>query len=188
MKIGYCFMKDWLVTRPELVRLVDELGYDGIEIWAQAFDAVGLDGVRRLVAGLRCEVASVNPYFDFTTSPETFEQSMETARTYVGYAEALGCTRIRTWTSARKAFDSGDDATAEQWEAAVRGIQAVCDMAAPFGISCVLEVHYGDGQLFDVARSRSSELHFEFATSVAGRRPSGQRQKARTLRFPSACP
>ena len=74
-------MKDWLVTRPGLVRLVDELGYDGIEIWSQAFDAVGLDGVRRIVSGLRCEVASINPYFDFTSSRESFERSLEIAYT-----------------------------------------------------------------------------------------------------------
>lgn len=153
MKIGYCFMKDWLVTRPGLVRLVDELGYDGIEIWSQAFDAVGLDGVRRIVSGLRCEVASINPYFDFTSSRESFERSLEIAYTYVGYAEALGCTRIRVWASARGAFASGDEAEPEHWEAAVRGVQAVCDMAAPAGIACVLEVHYGDGQLFDTSEN-----------------------------------
>lgn len=142
-------MKDWLVTRPELVRLVDSLGYDGIEIWSQAFDAVGLEGVRQIVANLRCEVASINPYFDFTTSTETFDRSLEIARTYVHYAEALGCRRIRTWASARGAFASGDEAEESAWEAAIRGIRAVCDIAAPAGLSCVLEVHYGDGQLFD---------------------------------------
>lgn len=153
MKFGYCLMKDWLVSRPGLVQLIDDLGYDGIEIWSQAFDAVGLAGVRQIVSGLRCEVASINPYFDFTTSKETFDESLRIAEKYVEYAKKLGCTRIRTWASARKAFVSGDEASPEQWDAAIQGIQAVCDMAAGYDISCVLEVHHGDGQLYDSSKN-----------------------------------
>lgn len=153
VKVGYCFMSDWLVTRPELVQLVDDLGYDGIEIWAQAFDAVGLSGVQRIVGPLRCEVASVNPYFDFTTSQESFEESLRIAERYVEYARALSCSRVRTWASRRGAFASGAEATPEEWERAVRGIQAVCDLAAPYDIACVLEVHHGDGQIFDTSEN-----------------------------------
>lgn len=151
MKIGYCFMGRQLVEMPQLVRLVAELGYDGIEISSRAFDAIGLDGVRETIAGLPIEVAQVNPWFDFTSSDESLAESINLADQYVEYARALGCTRIRTFASKMRAFESGDDAEPIHWKRAVTGIQALCDMAAPYGISAVLEVHYGDGQLFDTS-------------------------------------
>lgn len=153
MKIGYCFMHDWLVERPELLKLVDELGYDGVEIWAKAFELVGLEGVQRIMDGVKCEVAAVNPYFDFTSSEETYEESLKVAEEYIGYARALGCKRMRALTSKMRYFSSSEEAEPIHWERAIRGIQTVCDMAAPYGIDCLLEVHYGDGQLYDSTES-----------------------------------
>ena len=51
MKIGFCLQKDWAVSNPDLVRRLDELGYDGVEVWAQSFEAAGLSGVERALAG-----------------------------------------------------------------------------------------------------------------------------------------
>ena len=151
MKIGFCLHGDWLVSRPELVKLVDELGYDGIEIWAQAFDAVGLDEVKGIVAQLSCEVASINPYLDFTGSEESYAESLETADVFVEYARALKCSRLRTFTSKMKAFQTSDEAEPVHWERAASGIREVCDRVSTYGITCLMEVHYGDGQLYDTS-------------------------------------
>lgn len=141
------------VDHPDLVKLVDELGYDGIEIWAQAFDALGLEGVQQTLIGLGIEVAQVNPYFDFTSSNESYDESLKVAEQYIDYAQALNCQRIRTIASKMKSFNSSKDAEPIHWERAIQGIQTVCDMASPYGISAVLEVHYGDGQLFDTSEN-----------------------------------
>lgn len=149
MKVGYCFSGNWFVTKPELVKLVDELGFDGVEIWAQSFEEAGYDRIKEIMSSLRLEVASVNPYFDFTTSEETYQSSLKVAEEYLGYAQGLECKRLRVWASPRKAFASHKEAEPIHWERAIRGIRELCDMAAPLGITCVLEVHHGDGQLFD---------------------------------------
>lgn len=153
MKAGFCLHTDWLVTKPELVKVIDELGYDGIEIWAQAFDMVGIKEVKGIVDNLKCEVASVNPYFDFVSSEESYQNSLSIAEEYIGYSKMLDCTRIRTFTNKMNFFKTSDEAEDIHWERAIKGIQEVCDAAAPYGISCVMEVHYGDGQLYDTSES-----------------------------------
>lgn len=153
MKIGFCLHGDWLVSQPKLVKLVDELGYDGIEIWAQAFDAVGLDKVQSIVADLNCEVASINPYLDFTGSEESYARSLEMADEFIVYARALNCSRLRTFTSKMKAFQTSDEAEHIHWERATSGIREVCDRASAYDITCLMEVHYGDGQLYDTTNA-----------------------------------
>lgn len=153
MKTGFCLPRDWLVSKPDLVKRLDELEYDGVEVWAQAFEAAGIEGVEKAVAPFGFEVASINPYFDFTTSDESFEESLKTGDEYIGYARRLNCSRIRTFTSKMKSFESSDEATPEHWDRAFRGIRELCDSAAPHGIQCVMEVHYGDGQLYDTSES-----------------------------------
>ena len=153
MKAGFCLHKDWLVTKPELVKHLDELGYDGVEIWAQAFEAVGIDGVEKIVAPFGFEVASVNPYFDFTSSDDAYDASLAIGDEYIEYARRLGCERMRTFTSKMNSLETSDAAEPAQWEKAIRGIREVCDRAVPHGIQCVLECHYSDGQLLDTSDS-----------------------------------
>lgn len=150
MKIGFCLQRD-LISNRELLARLDELGYDGVEVWAQAFDSLGLDGVTKELAPYTYEVASVNPYFDFTTSEASYHESLRIADQYIGYARHLGCTRIRTFTSKMGSFRTSDAAEPMHWERAVTGLREVCERAAPFGIDAVMEVHFGDGQLYDTS-------------------------------------
>jgi sugar phosphate isomerase/epimerase len=151
MKTGFCLHGAWLVERPELLQVLDEVGCDGVEIWPAAFDAVGLEGVQEIVARYRFGVAALNPYLDFTASDESWRASVELAQTYLGYAAALGCDRVRTFTSKMGTFATSDEAEPIHWERAITGLREVADRAAPLGISCVLEVHAGDGQLYDTS-------------------------------------
>ena len=149
MKVGFCLSGNWLLSRPDLVARLDELGYDGVEIWAHAFEEAGIDEVEKIVSRYRFETASVNPYFDFTSSENAFEKSLKTGDEYIEYARRLGCKRIRVFTNEKEVFSTGDDASPEQWDQAIEGVREICDRARPHGIGCVLEVHYGDGQLCD---------------------------------------
>lgn len=152
MKMGYCLQRDLMWDSKLLARL-DELGYDGVEIWGYSFDERGLDGVAKAVEPYSFEVASVNPYFDFTTSDEAYDESLRIADEYIGYARHFGTTRIRTFTSKMNSIETSDAAEPEQWERAIKGLQEVCDRAAPHGIQAVMEVHFGDGQLYDTSES-----------------------------------
>ena len=57
----------------------------------------------------------------------------------------LGTPLLRVFTG--KPWGDGvigpDDATPAQWDAAIAGLQRVCDMAAPYGVRYALECHTG---------------------------------------------
>lgn len=152
MKMGFCLQRD-LIDDAKLLARLDELGYDGVEVWGYTFDKLGVDGVRETLAPYGFEMASVNPYFDFTTSDETYEDSLRMIDEYVGYALELGAKRIRTFTSKMNSIETSDAATPEEWERGINGLREVCDRAAPHGIQAVMEVHFGDGQLYDTSES-----------------------------------
>jgi len=56
-------------------------------------------GVQEILAKYRFGVAAVNPYLDFTASEESWRESVKLAQTYLDYAAALGCGRVRALTS-----------------------------------------------------------------------------------------
>ena len=83
------------------------------------------------------EIVQICPYFDFTTSSETWEQSIRDAERYIEYAIQLGGPFIRTYTG----NVGSADATAEQWDTCVNGLQRICEMGIPHGIVFPLETH-----------------------------------------------
>jgi sugar phosphate isomerase/epimerase len=119
------------------ITLVGKLGYDGIELWKQYLDVADLDWVRRACAGAGLEIVQICPYFDFTTSQETYEATLREAERFVGLARSLGARWVRTYTGRT----GSADATDEQWERCVAGLKLICDMGAPFGIEFPLETH-----------------------------------------------
>ncbi|HIE29729.1 TPA: sugar phosphate isomerase/epimerase [Candidatus Poribacteria bacterium] len=153
MKAGFCLHGTWVIERPELLKVLDEIDCDGVEIWQQAFEAIGLKGVVEKIEPYSFEVAALNPYMDFTTSEESFSESVKLAETFLDYASALDCKRIRTFTSKMGSFKTSDEAEPVHWERAIKGIQTVADMAAEKDILCTMEVHAGDGQLYDTSEA-----------------------------------
>lgn len=153
MKTGFCLHGTWVIERPELLKVLDEIGCDGVEIWQQAFEAVGLEGVVKTIEPYRFEVAALNPYMDFTTSEESFNESVKLAETFLDYASTLGCKRVRTFTSKMGSFKTSDEAEPVHWKRAIWGIQTVADMAVKKDILCIMEVHAGDGQLYDTSEA-----------------------------------
>jgi sugar phosphate isomerase/epimerase len=119
------------------IRLCGELGYDGIELWKQYLDTADLGWVREACAAAGLEIVQICPYFDFTTSEETYEATLEEAERFVGYARALNARWIRTYTGRV----GSAEATPEQWRRTVEGLKRVCDLGAPHGIEFPLETH-----------------------------------------------
>jgi len=153
MKTGFCLHGTWVIEKPELLECLDEIGCDGVEIWQQAFESIGLEGVIKKIEPYSFEVAALNPYMDFTTSEESFSESLKLAETFLQYASALDCKRVRTFTSKMGSFKTSDEAEPVHWQRAIEGIRTVADMAAEKDILCVMEVHYGDGQLHDTSEA-----------------------------------
>lgn len=153
IKLGFCLHDDWAATMPDLLHELDRLGYNGVEIWPKGVDMLGAPGLEELVDSHSFEIASLNPYFDFTTSEESLEQSLDLCERYVSLCARVSCRRLRTFTSPLGAFASGEDASEDAWSRAVRGLRQVCEMAAPHGIAAVMEVHFGAGQLYDTSEA-----------------------------------
>lgn len=153
IKLGFCLHDDWAATKPDLLNELDRLGFDGVEIWAKGVEVLGGDGLEQIVNRHSFEIASLNPYFDFTTSDETFRRSLDVCEHYVSLCARVSCHRLRTFTSPLGSFASSDDAGDEAWRRATDGIRAVCDMATPHGVTAVMEVHFGAGQLYDTSEA-----------------------------------
>ena len=128
------------------------LGYDGIEFWKQYLDHANLDWVRRACDANGLQVVQVCPYFDFTTSQDTYEAALREAEQFIGYARALGAPYIRTYTGDTPSAAATD----EQWARCVEGLRQVCDAGAPHGITFLLETHqriHGNACLTDTSPS-----------------------------------
>ncbi|MDA0748879.1 MAG: sugar phosphate isomerase/epimerase, partial [bacterium] len=83
------------------------------------------------------EIVQICPYFDFTTSPDTWNKSIQDAEIFIDYALELNCSFIRTYTG----NVGSANATPDQWDACVRGLQKICKMGQPHNISFPLETH-----------------------------------------------
>lgn len=147
-KTGFCYVFGLDDLESALSRLV-ELGYDGVEFWDGLLKEVdrrwGIDYLTELLRrnGLAC--AQICPYFDFVGGPDAYAESIGVGERYIEWAIVLGRPLIRVLTGklSEKEMVSSDRATAEQWDAAVRGIRHLCDLAAPHGIRLALECHRG---------------------------------------------
>ncbi len=154
MRTGFCMQNKQLFENSDLLEALDETGCDGIELWPFAFESGELDQVKEVMAAHTFGIAALCPYTDFTTSEETWQNSIDMAEEYLKYAEALKCKRIRTYTSQPgKAFVNSDDAKPVHWERAIKGLQTVADMASEKGILCFLEVTGSFGQLYDTSET-----------------------------------
>ena len=153
MKASFCLHGDWFATKPELVELLGTLNYDAVEIWPQAIAALGIEAVRERLAETGLAAASVNTYFNFTESQETYDQSLLDAEAHMDFAVQLGSPNIRAYTSKMGAYETSATATGDEWRRAIDGLKAVCGGGAERGLTVLMEVHHGDGQLYDTTPS-----------------------------------
>lgn len=117
--------------------LAGELGYDGIEFWKQYLDDADLDWTREAAKAQGLKIVQVCPYFDFTTSVETYEEALRETERFIDYAWKLGAPFVRTYTGKTPSADATD----EMWERCVEGLRVVCDAGALHGVRFLLETH-----------------------------------------------
>ncbi|MCZ6680113.1 MAG: TIM barrel protein, partial [Candidatus Poribacteria bacterium] len=82
----------------EAIPQLAEMGYDGLEFWEQYLSGADLKWLKGFVDEHQLEIVQICPYFDFTTSAETWERSIRDAERYRAYAVELGGPLIRTYT------------------------------------------------------------------------------------------
>ncbi|MBI5092021.1 MAG: sugar phosphate isomerase/epimerase [Candidatus Hydrogenedentes bacterium] len=140
-RIGLCYPMSWDVgeVRGHLARL-RKFGYEGIEFWPVSLDKMDIAELADILQDTGVACAQICPYFDFVHGQEKWDETLRIAERYVSWSLQLGKPLIRVFTGPGV---GPAEATVEQWEAAFRGLQRVCDMAAPHGIRLALECHGG---------------------------------------------
>lgn len=144
-KIAFCYIWDEHQDPKPIFSRLRQLGYEGIELWDQTVRQHDIAYWQDTFAGADIACAQLCPYFNFVDGQEFWDETMRIAEQYINWATKLGNPLIRVFTG--KPWGEGvigpDLATPAQWDAAICGLQRVCDMAAPYGIKFALECHTG---------------------------------------------
>lgn len=147
MNTSFC-MGDFAYNDMEsAIKKISQLGYDGIELWDQYLSKVDLKWMRNVMESNRISVAQICPYFNFTGTKREWEESISIAKRYVEIAQILNTDLIRTFTG----NVGSKEATKEQWQAGVEGLQTICKIGKEKGIRFALETH--QGSLMDTSDS-----------------------------------
>jgi sugar phosphate isomerase/epimerase len=144
--IGFCYPIEWGADELEAnLRRLKALGYDGVEFWEQSLRGMEIARVAEALAAAEIGCAQLCPYFNFVDGLALWDASIRLAEEYLGWAEQVGCRLIRVFTG--KPWGEGVvgpyDATPAQWEAAIAGLQHICDLGAARGVRYALECHTG---------------------------------------------
>jgi 3-dehydroshikimate dehydratase len=141
MKISFCSIAFRKTAEPlaNIIPMVSEVGYDGIEIWGNHLEGDGSDLplIRESLKRHNLAVPMISPYFNITGGEADWERSRELARGCIDYAVALGAPLIRTFTG----FIGSEEAGARVRSAATERLARLCDMAAEAGLTLALETH-----------------------------------------------
>jgi len=141
------------VKNTPLVDFVDQLadvGADGIELWGrhlENLDEAGMEALARAIDETGQKVVVLGPYWDFSSSDEAVERSLEEADDYLRVKDVFGCSKIRVFTGA----PASAEATEENWERALNGLARLARMYNGTGVTFVVETHRN--QLADTPES-----------------------------------
>ena len=140
-KIGICYPMGWNIEalREQLIAL-KEMGYEGLELWAADLEKLDIARTADLFQEVGMSCAQICPYFDFVNGQEAWDKTMRIAEQYVAWSVQLGKPLVRVFTGSGV---GPSNATEVQWDAAIRGLQSVCDMGAVEGVRFALECHGG---------------------------------------------
>ncbi|NLS78488.1 MAG: DUF362 domain-containing protein [Chloroflexi bacterium] len=123
----------------EIIPLVAQAGYEGIELWGphvqRYLDEGGtLAQLKALLAESGLAVPMISPYMDLA---EDQEASLALAERVVGWAVALGAPLVRVFVKGGPSAQ----ASHETWAKVVAGLKALCRIGAPHKIAFALETH-----------------------------------------------
>jgi sugar phosphate isomerase/epimerase len=143
-KLAFCYVfeSDQLDRRLAEIKAA---GYQGVEFWQRLIEELGIEPINQACRAQGVEVAQLCPYFNWVDGPEAIAATRELVKTYVAHARLTGCRHIRAFTGKPWGGPTvgPDQASPEQWRAAIDGLREACDWAAPYDLRIVLECHAG---------------------------------------------
>lgn len=140
MKFSFCSIafRNQKVTLLEIVTLIAETGYDGIELWANHVNnKTNLETLKNVLKQNNLSVPMLAPYFDFTSGTDKWQQSIKTAEHFAELASFLNVPLIRAFTG----IVGSAEATESQKRDCIKGLRQICQIAEKKGIIIALETH-----------------------------------------------
>lgn len=141
MKFSFCsiaFRKTG-ETLTEIIPRLAEVGYEGVEIWANHLAGDGADArsIRACLNEHGLSVPMISPYFNITGNERQWKSTLDSARLYFSYACALDAPLVRVFTG----YLGSEDIDPAGWGSAVDRLAYLCDQAAESDLSLALETH-----------------------------------------------
>jgi len=127
--IGFCSLALRKLPIEDAIRQITESGFREIEVWyahVQAKADAELRDLARFAAERGAILTVLSPYFFFTRGEKAWNESLENARRVVHCAGLLGIPKVRTFVDAGPDGLASTNARPEHWDAAIRGLQALC--------------------------------------------------------------
>lgn len=123
------------VSFEEEVRLAAEYGFEGVAVSMAPVEALGLDGVRRLLEENSVRAAYSGMPVNYREDDATFEAGLAELPAFAETMSALGCTRVITWITPWHPTLPYQQRFAQLRERTAR----ICEVLAPYGIRYGLE-------------------------------------------------
>lgn len=141
MKISFCsiaFRKESF-SLEEIVPIIAEIGYDGIEIWGNHLseDWQKLGEIKRTLDKYSLQVSMISPYFNFTGSFQEWEASLQATEKFIDYAYLLQSPLVRVFTGVA----GSDQVSPELRKRCVEGLKKAAAYGELKGIILALETH-----------------------------------------------
>ena len=138
----------WAFKETELERDLTRLkshGFEGIEIWTNFLKQHGASTWARALSATGMKCFQLCPYFNFMGGEATMTVSRAILLEFLEAARELDCKRLRVFTGPPwgEGIVGPNEATPQQWEDAIAGLQEFCDRALPQGVELCLECHKG---------------------------------------------
>jgi len=131
---------------PECLKRLAGYGIEGMEFWDASIRKHSARTLKDACDLANLEVAQICPYFNFVDSEETYHETMKLADEYLEFGKIMNARLVRVFTGKPWGGPTvgPDEATAEQWDRAVKGLQRICDLyAEEAGPDLCLECHAG---------------------------------------------
>lgn len=145
MMAAYCTNIFSTNEMPEALKLLKDMGYQGVEFWHQYLMEIDIVQLKGLVDEIGLEVAQICPYFNVTGTQQELLNTYEMAERYINYAEILNCNLIRVFTGNVKSSEADE----KLYKQGIEGLKTICEMGRVKNIFFVLETH--DGSLMDTS-------------------------------------
>lgn len=145
MKAAFCTGSFSTEEMPEVLKLLKDMGYHGVEFWNQYLIETDIVQLKGLVDEIGLEVAQICPYFNVTGTEKELLDTYEIAERYINYAEILNCKLIRVFTGNVNSSQVDE----KKYKQAIEGLKNICEMGREKNIFFVLETH--DGSLMDTS-------------------------------------